>query len=78
MSDLKKLVSMTDADIAALSYENARELLTTVVEALDDSALPLSELMKLWEIGEKITKVCEAHLAAAAEKLADGLPSADN
>lgn len=78
MSDLKKLLALTDADIAALSYENARELLTTVVDALDDSTLPLSDLMKLWEIGEKITKVAEAHLAAAAEKLSDGLPSADN
>ncbi|MEY4067620.1 MAG: Exonuclease small subunit [Actinomycetota bacterium] len=78
MSDLKKLLALSESDIAALPYESARELLTTVVDALDDSTLPLSDLMKLWEIGEKITAVCEAHLAAAAEKLADGLPAADN
>lgn len=77
MSDLKKLLTLTDDQINELSYEKARDLLTTVVEALDDSALPLSDLMKLWEVGEKITAVCEGHLTAAAEKLADGLPSAD-
>ena len=77
MSDLKKLLALTEVQIQEFSYEQARDLLTTVVEALDDSTLPLSDLMKLWEVGEKITAVCEQHLASAAEKLADGLPSAD-
>ena len=77
MSDLKKLQSLSPDDIASLSYEAARDLLNTVVESLDDSTLPLSDLMALWAIGEKITAVCEAHLAAAAEKLNDGLPSGD-
>ena len=77
MSDLKKLQSLSPDDIASLSYEAARDLLNTVVESLDDSTLPLSDLMALWAIGEKITAVCEARLAAAAEKLNDGLPSGD-
>lgn len=77
MSDLKKLLSLTPDQIAELSYEQARDLLSTVVEALDDSTLPLSDLMALWGTGEKITAVCEAHLAAAAEKLNDGLPSGE-
>lgn len=77
MSDLKKLLSLTPEQVSELSYEDARDLLNTVVEALDDSSLPLSDLMSLWSIGEKITAVCESHLAAAAEKLNDGLPSGD-
>ena len=77
MSAPEELLALTAEQIAALSYENARDMLNDVVEALDDSSLPLSELMKLWEIGNAITKVCEAHLAVAAEKLNDGLPSAD-
>jgi exodeoxyribonuclease VII small subunit len=50
-------------------------MLSTVVDGLDDSQLPLSDLMKLWEIGEQIASVCDNQLKAAAEKLNDGLPS---
>lgn len=77
MSEPQELLSLTPEQISALSYENARDMLNDVVQALDDSSLPLSDLMKLWEIGNAITKVCEGHLSVAAEKLNDGLPSAD-
>ncbi len=71
MSDFENLLNLADDQISALNYEAARELLDQVVSALDDSSLPLGSLMKLWETGEKIAKVCDAHLAAAAEKLED-------
>jgi exodeoxyribonuclease VII small subunit len=64
-------LELDDKAIAALSYEAARELLDEVVSALDDSSLPLGNLMQLWETGEKIAKVCDAHLTKAAEKLED-------
>jgi exodeoxyribonuclease VII small subunit len=62
-------MAISDKEISALPYEAARDLLNTVVDGLDDSELPLSDLMKLWEIGEKIAAVCEAHLNAAAQTL---------
>jgi exodeoxyribonuclease VII small subunit len=77
MSDIKTIHKLTAADIEKLSYEDARNKLAEVVEALDDSTLPLSDLMKLWEIGENIAKVCEMQLKLASEKLNDGLPSED-
>ncbi len=75
MSDLAKVLKLTKKDIEALSYEDARNLLSEVVDGLDDSQLPLSDLMKLWELGEQIAAVCDTQLKAAAEKLNDGLPS---
>ncbi|MEY4323155.1 MAG: Exonuclease small subunit [Actinomycetota bacterium] len=75
MSDLDKILKLTKKDIDGLSYEDARSMLSTVVDGLDDSQLPLSDLMKLWEIGEQIASVCDNQLKAAAEKLNDGLPS---
>jgi exodeoxyribonuclease VII small subunit len=72
IDDILKLDSKT---VESYSYEQARELLDEVVNALDDSSLPLSQLMKLWEIGEVIAKVCQNHLEQAAKKLDDGLPT---
>lgn len=69
MAELTAIMAMSDKEISALPYEAARDLLNTVVDGLDDSELPLSDLMKLWEIGEKIAAVCEAHLNAAAQTL---------
>ena len=71
MSDLENLLKLSDSDIAELNYEAARALLDQIVTALDDSNLPLGNLMQLWETGEKIAKVCDAHLTKAAEKLED-------
>ena len=75
MSELDTILKLSKKDIEALSYEDARAMLSTVVDGLDDSQLPLSDLMKLWEIGEQIANVCDTQLKAAAEKLNDGLPS---
>ena len=77
MTELTDITAWKAKDIAALRYEQARDALDVVVTALEDSDVALEDLMKLWEIGNAITKVCEAHLAVAAEKLNDGLPSAD-
>jgi len=75
MSELTDILALSASDISALSYESARDMLTVVVEGLDDSTLPLTDLMKLWEVGEKISAVCETQLEAAAIKLEDGLPT---
>lgn len=75
MMSIDEVIALTDSAISELSYEQSRDLLQLVVESLDDSDLPLSQLMKLWEVGEKISSVCGAHLEAAATKLNDGLPT---
>ena len=71
MTDIKNVLKLTAAEASALTYEQARELLDTVVEALEDSTLPLADLMKLWEVGEQIAKVCETQLDAAAKQIKD-------
>ncbi len=73
--EIEQIVALTEKQVKELSYEEARDALEVVVEALDDAELPLSELMKLWEVGEKIAAVCESQLKAAAKKLNDGLPT---
>lgn len=69
MPDPKDVLALTPEQISALTYEQARELLDSVVAALEDSSLPLAELMKLWAAGEQIAKVCEAQLAAASQQI---------
>lgn len=69
MPDTNDVLALTPEQIAALSYEQARDLLDSVVAALEDSSLPLAELMKLWAAGEQIAKVCEAQLAAASQQI---------
>lgn len=73
--DIKDILKLDAKAVEGFTYEQARDLLDEVVNALDDSSLPLSQLMKLWEIGEVIAKVCQAHLESASKKLDDGLPT---
>jgi exodeoxyribonuclease VII small subunit len=69
MAELNEIVAWTAADIAALRYEQARESLDAVVTALEDADVPLEDLMKLWEVGERLAAACEAHLTRAKERL---------
>lgn len=76
--EISEIVDLTEKQIKELPYEAARDALEVVVESLDDAELPLSELMKLWEVGEKIAAVCETQLKQAAKRLNDGLPTETN
>lgn len=69
MAELADIVAWTAEDIAALRYEQARESLDVVVTALEDADVPLEDLMKLWEIGERLAAVCEGHLTRAQQRL---------
>lgn len=75
MPEIKEVMKLTAEQVEKLSYESARDLLDLVVASLEESKLPLADLMKLWEVGEQIAKVCQAQLQAAAVRLADGLPT---
>jgi exodeoxyribonuclease VII small subunit len=69
MADIADIVKYTDKDIAGLRYEQLRDALDEVVNALEGADIPLEELMKLWEIGEKLASACEAQLTRARERI---------
>ena len=52
-----------------LSYEAAKSALDEVVAALEDKDIPLDDMVKLWEQGEKLAAICEAKLAGAKSRL---------
>jgi exodeoxyribonuclease VII small subunit len=69
MAELAEIVALKAEDIAALRYEQARDALDVVVAALEDAEVPLEDLMRLWEIGERLANACEAHLTRAKDRL---------
>jgi exodeoxyribonuclease VII small subunit len=56
-------------DISELSYEQARDELTRVLNELEAGSVTLEDSMKLWERGEALAKQCEALLAGARKKI---------
>jgi exodeoxyribonuclease VII small subunit len=69
-----------EAQTDALSYEQARDELASVVKRLETGGLTLEQSLELWERGERLAAVCgrllegaRARLSAAtAERSADG------
>lgn len=57
------------ADIAALSYEQAREQLMNVVNQLEAGSSSLEDSLALWERGEALAKRCEEWLEGAKARL---------
>jgi exodeoxyribonuclease VII small subunit len=64
---------MTDhspaADIASLSFEQARDELVRVVSELEQGAPTLEHSLALWERGEALAARCEEWLAGAKRRL---------
>ena len=58
-----------NADVEALSYEQAREQLVQVVSALEQGNATLEESMTLWERGEALAAQCEKWLSGAKSRL---------
>jgi exodeoxyribonuclease VII small subunit len=56
-------------DIAALSYEQARDELVNVVSSLEQGNIPLDESIALWERGEALAIRCEQWLTDARARL---------
>jgi exodeoxyribonuclease VII small subunit len=52
-----------------VSYEQAREELTKVVEQLEAGSATLEDSLKLWERGEELAKICEDLLDGAKAKV---------
>ena len=60
-------------DIAELSYEQARDELTRVLNELEAGSVTLEDSMKLWERGEALAAQCDSWLTGARKKLDDTL-----
>lgn len=56
-------------DIAALSYEDARDQLISVVQSIESGQTPLDETMSLWERGEALAEHCSRWLDRAEKRL---------
>jgi exodeoxyribonuclease VII small subunit len=57
------------AEVAALSYEEARAELTDVVHRLEAGGTTLEESLALWERGEALADACQAWLDGARARL---------
>ena len=57
------------SDVAALSYEQARDELVRVVNELEQGSSTLEESLALWERGEALAKRCEEWLLGAKARL---------
>jgi exodeoxyribonuclease VII small subunit len=57
------------ADIEAMTYEQARDELTKVLNQLEAGSVTLDQSMALWERGEVLAQKCEQWLAGARAKL---------
>ena len=58
-----------NADVAKMSYEQAREELAAVVARLEKGGLTLEESLALWERGEALASQCESWLSGARKRL---------
>ncbi|MDQ0277290.1 exodeoxyribonuclease VII small subunit [Arthrobacter silviterrae] len=58
-----------NADVATLSYEQAREQLVAVVNQLEAGSSSLEDSLALWERGEALAKKCEEWLEGAKARL---------
>jgi exodeoxyribonuclease VII small subunit len=61
--------AQTDAQTGALSYEQARDELASVVKRLETGGLTLEQSLELWERGERLAAVCGRLLEGARARL---------
>ncbi|WP_203581321.1 exodeoxyribonuclease VII small subunit [Microbacterium hibisci] len=65
------------SDVAALSFEQARDELVRVVAELEQGAPTLEHSLALWERGEALAARCEEWLLGAKRRLEAARMSAD-
>lgn len=61
-------------DLAGLSYEQARAALDQVVAELESSTVNLEMSLSLWERGNALADICQAHLDGARERIEQKRP----
>jgi exodeoxyribonuclease VII small subunit len=67
------MTEKTNADLAKLSYEAARDELVKVVAELEQGSVTLEESLALWERGEALATQCESWLTGARKRLDDAV-----
>lgn len=58
-----------NADIAAMSFEQALDQLEKIVDDLERGDVPLEQSIRIYERGEALKKHCDALLRAAEDKV---------
>lgn len=58
-----------NADVAKMSYEQARDELVKVVAELEQGSVSLEASLALWERGEALAAQCESWLSGARKRL---------
>jgi exodeoxyribonuclease VII small subunit len=64
-------------DRESLSYEQARDELSTVVRRLEAGGLTLEQSLDLWERGEKLAAICAEWLDGARARLTAAMAAKD-
>ena len=72
-----EFVKNTNSDIPALSYEEARDELITIVAKLETGSATLDESLGLWERGEKLAARCQELLDGARTRITDSRGDSD-
>lgn len=62
----------------ALSYEQARDELSSVVKKLEAGGLSLEQSLALWERGEELAAICAQWLDGARAKLSAAMAARDD
>jgi exodeoxyribonuclease VII small subunit len=70
-------MSDTNAEIAAMSFEDALRALEDVVRKLESGEVPLDESINLYERGEALRKHCQTRLDAAQARIERIVAGAD-
>lgn len=65
--------SKVNADVAQMSYEQARDELTKVLADLEAGSVTLEQSMTMWERGEALAKRCEEWLSGARKRVDEAL-----
>lgn len=55
--------------MAEPTYEQARDELAEVVRRLESGGESLADSMALWERGEQLARICQAHLDGAKQRV---------
>jgi exodeoxyribonuclease VII small subunit len=63
------MTEKTNADVAKMSYEEARDELVKVVAELEQGSVTLEASLALWERGEALANQCESWLTGARKRL---------
>lgn len=62
-------MSQNPAEVATLTYEQARDELVAIVRKLETGSAPLEETLALWERGEELAQRCQQILSEAQKRL---------